>query len=83
VSGTERTCRSGPVRSHQPAATHGSRRFLAALENGLSAFSPPLKNRLLRGWHRVPKRNQLHSNRTWKANHRPGAMRDVKRCQLD
>ena len=48
------------VPSHQPAITQSSRRFLAALENGLPAFSPFLKNGLLRGWHSVPKPNQRH-----------------------
>ena len=64
-------------------AAHGSRHFLAALQNGLSAFSPRLKNGLLHGWHRVPKPNQLHSNRIWKVKRRPGAMRDVRRSWPD
>ena len=58
-------------------------RFPPLSRRTLSAFSPPLKNGLLRGWHRVPKPNQRYSNRTWKVKHRPGAMRDVRRSQPD
>jgi len=38
-----------------------------------AAFSPQLKNGLLRGGHRVPKSNQLDSNRIWKLSIGPGA----------